>query len=106
MAGVACAKETQFVSGTAKYLKMEREALLDGLKQVPGMDCTVYPGAANFLLLKSSKPLYQKFLAHGILIRDCSNFRGLGAGYYRVAVKTKEDNEQLLKVAGEINWNE
>lgn len=106
MAGVACAGEKEFVAKTASYLKTERESLIDGLKQVPEMDCTVYPGAANFLLLKSSKPLYQKFLEHGILIRDCSNFRGLGAGYYRVAVKTKQDNEQLLKVAGEIKWNE
>ena len=32
----------------------------------------------------------------GFLIRDCRNYRGLGKGYYRIAVKGQEDNEQLL----------
>ena len=29
------------------------------------------------------------------LIRDCCNYRGLGKGYYRIAVKGREDNERL-----------
>ena len=32
----------------------------------------------------------------GILIRDCSNYRGLTKGYYRIAVKTEEENRQLI----------
>lgn len=33
----------------------------------------------------------------GVLIRDCSNYVGLEAGYFRVAVRTRPENEQLLK---------
>jgi histidinol-phosphate/aromatic aminotransferase/cobyric acid decarboxylase-like protein len=31
-----------------------------------------------------------------ILIRNCSNFVGLDENYFRVAVKTREDNQKLL----------
>jgi threonine-phosphate decarboxylase len=29
--------------------------------------------------------------------RNCENFRGLGEGYYRIAVKKQEENEVLLR---------
>lgn len=105
-AGVACTKETAFVEWTYSYLEKERKFLVNALENLPELPCKVYSGAANFLLLYSPKPLYEKLLQHGILIRDCSNFRGLEKGYYRIAVKTRQDNEQLVKVLGEINWNE
>lgn len=104
-AGIACAGETGFLEQTIPYLKREREFLINGLHALLQRNCKIYSGAANFLLFKSQLPLYEKFLEHGILIRDCRNFRGLSEGYYRIAVKTHEANQQFLKVAGEINWN-
>ena len=52
---------------------------------------------SNFITVYSDKPLYGKLLKRGILIRDCSNFRGLGKGFYRIALKSREENEILLK---------
>ena len=40
-----------------------------------------------------------------ILIRDCSNYTGLSKGYYRVAVKKHEENQQLVKALKEIERN-
>jgi threonine-phosphate decarboxylase len=31
-----------------------------------------------------------------IIIRDCSNFIGLSDKYFRVAVRTREENQKLL----------
>ena len=42
-------------------------------------------------------PLYELLLEKGILIRDCSNFRGLQKGFYRIAIKSREENGILLK---------
>jgi len=33
---------------------------------------------------------------HGILIRDASNFEGLGEGFFRIAVQTEEEDNELL----------
>ena len=47
--------------------------------------------------------MYERLLERGILIRDCENFKGLKKGYYRIAVKSREDNEILLRMIGEIS---
>lgn len=105
-AGVACMNEMKFIEDTREYLERERQFLQTELEHVKDLKAHVYPAAANFILLYTSKPLYKRLLEKGILVRDCSNFRGLGAGYYRVAVKSHEENVELMKVTGEIDWNE
>lgn len=98
-AGCECAKQTAFIQETVDYIKRERGFLADGLRK---LDITVFQSDANFLLLYSGQHLYEKLLAKGILIRDCANFRGLSEGYYRIAVKSRKENEILLKAIGEI----
>ena len=41
--------------------------------------------------------LKEKMLSYGVLIRDCSSFRGLDDFYIRLAVKTRRENERLLE---------
>ena len=84
-------------------MKKEREYLEEGLQK---LGIRTFPSKANFLLVYSRKPLYEELLKRGILIRDCRNFRGLTKGYYRIAVKTREENEALLRTIGEIQWKE
>jgi len=65
-------------------------------------DLTVFPSRANFLLCRWEKgpsltPLLRRFLAKGICVRDCRNFPGLEGGYFRVAVRPKEENDRLLE---------
>lgn len=98
-AGIACASEWKFVERTKAFLKEERNFLAEGLRKA---GFTVFPGAANFLLVQTEIPLYDALLKRKILVRDCSNFRGLGQGFYRIAVKSREENETLLEKIGEI----
>ena len=63
---------------------------------------TVFPSDANFLLLRSERPLYEPLLQKGILIRKCGNFKGLDGTYYRIGVKTREDNKRLIQAAAEV----
>lgn len=102
-AGCACAIQTDFMAKTREYIREERQFLENGMKQA-GM--YVFPGEADFLLIYCEMPLYDMLLEKGILIRDCQNFRGLSKGFYRIAVKSREENEMLLNVIGEIKWNE
>lgn len=98
MAGVACTKEVKFVKKTVEIVTSEREFLTAGLKK---QGFQVFESKTNFILFYTEKELYNQLLNQGILIRDCSNFRGLAKGYYRVAVKSREENERLLKAIGE-----
>jgi len=37
-----------------------------------------------------------------MLIRDCSNYKGLESGYYRIAVKKQEENDRLIAALEEV----
>lgn len=97
-AGAACAEQKEYLRKTAEYVKRERHFLEEGLRK---LGITVFSGEANFLLVSSGRKLYRELLRQGILIRDCRNFRGLSEGYYRIAVKSREENEVLLRALRE-----
>ncbi len=90
----AAAKEEAFARTTAQQIAGERAFLKDGLQRE---GCFVFPSEANFLLFWfRNTELSGKLAQHGILIRDCSNYRGLCPGYYRTAVKTRSDSLALI----------
>lgn len=93
-AGVAAAKAHGFLNRSRGMISKERAWLTEQLMQ---LGYQVYPSETNFILLYSEIPLYEMLLKKGILIRDCSNFRGLKEGYYRIAVKLREDNIRLIE---------
>ena len=92
-AGEACAGLGGFVDRTVSYLKTEREFLCDELAK---RGIKVIGAGANFIFFYSEEPLYDRLLSGGILIRDCSDMRGLKEGYYRIAVRSRRENEELL----------
>lgn len=102
-AGYECAMQTGFIEKSVRLVQKERMFLEEGLKKA---GYRVFPGKANFLLIYCKQPLYDRLLEKGILIRNCENFRGLSKGFYRIAVKSREENEVLLQTIGEIKWNE
>lgn len=90
----AAARQTEWPKQTARRIAEERAYLSDGLRSC---GVKVYPGEANFLLFRSNDAeLDKKLRKQGIMIRNCSNYRGLGPGFYRTAVKTRDASEKLL----------
>lgn len=105
-AGIAAAGETQFLSETRQALELEKTYLLGQLKQwnpKAQFPIKVLGHAANFIFVKSSQSLGQTLLERKIVLRDCSNFRGLSKGWYRIAVRTRQENERFLEALHRIN---
>ncbi len=92
-AGIAAVKEKKYVCESIGYVKKEREFLGSQLKKY---GIKVFPSAANYLLFKGDKQLDDKLIEKGILIRNCANYRGLCDGFYRIAVRTHEENKLLI----------
>jgi threonine-phosphate decarboxylase len=93
-AGIAALDETEYVAKTKELITNERNYLIQELKQ---LGFKIYGSKANYIFFKGKKGLYEQCLTNKIIIRDCSNYRGLEEGYYRIAVKTHEDNEKLIQ---------
>lgn len=92
-AGIAALDETEYVNKTVRYITEERRFLAAELAKI---GVKVYDGAANFLMFRSRIELAEELLAEGILIRECANFSGLTEGFYRVAVRTHDENIRLI----------
>lgn len=84
---------------TRRYVLEERTWLE---QQLGRLGIEYLPADANFILLRSDIDLFEKMLDRGILIRDCSNYIGLDKGYYRIAVKTREQNQRLVEALEDV----
>ncbi len=98
-AGIAAIDEKEFTEKTRRYIKEEKEKLYVELEN---LKIQYWKTDANYIFLKDRKGLKELLLKKGILIRDCSNYPGLEAGYYRIAVKTDKDNQKLIEVLKEV----
>lgn len=97
LAGEQVLSDDDYRRRTLAWLAQERPWLQTALQALP--DLTVWPGRANYLLLRCERPaldLQQALLAHGLLIRSCANYPGLDARYYRVCVRLRHDNARLI----------
>jgi threonine-phosphate decarboxylase len=98
--GRACLADQEYMAQTQILIAQERQFLSARLAGLPGL--TTFPSAVNYLLVKLNRPgaaaaaLRQQMLAHGIVIRDASNFRGLDERFFRIAVRGRAENERLL----------
>ncbi len=98
-------KSAPDVQKAREKIEKERFYLFSKISAFPELQ--VFSGEANFLLLRikakkwDAPRLKKKLAGKGILIRDCSNFKGLGKFFFRVAVKKRSDNNLLLKAIAE-----
>lgn len=93
MAGIAAIDEDAFVEKTRAFISQERVWMKREMTRI-GMQ--IFGSYANYVFFKGRKNLASYCKEKGILIRDCSNYAGLVQGYYRVAVRTHEENMELL----------
>ena len=94
-AGLAALEEGRYVARSRELIRTERAWLWERLVV---LWVEVLGGAANYLFFRlPGVDLAEALAQRGYLIRDCANFPGLGEGYYRVAVRTPEENRGLIK---------
>lgn len=102
-AGVAALEGTANLAYMREVVRRERKYLMEELS---GFVEKVFPSDANYVLFFDNRDWYALLLKEKILIRDCSDYAGLGKGYYRIAVKQHKHNEILVGKMREIVKNE
>jgi threonine-phosphate decarboxylase len=77
-----------------------REALSRSMRE---LGIAVFPSQANYLLARMPEEgvglsIWQSLIVdHGMVLRCCQNFPGLDASYLRLSVRTRKDNDALVK---------
>ena len=98
-AGLAASDCDEWAEKARELIREEKARLIPELER---LGLTVFPSDTNFLLFSGSPDLYDRLLDRGILIRNCENYRSLRAGDFRIAVRTREQNETLLQALREV----
>lgn len=101
LAGVAALEESEFVEKTRALIRAERAFLVCELPTLPFVEKVYVPASdANFILFRSEQTapdLKELLLEKGVLIRACGNYEGLDERYYRICVRTHEENLELIQ---------
>jgi threonine-phosphate decarboxylase len=101
--------DSAFREKSLNLIAKERRYLSAGLTSLGWL--VPYPSEANFLLVRiqhqaiRANHLQRELEAIHILIRGCTDFRGLGQKYIRVAIRSRKENRCLLEAlrqAGDI----
>lgn len=97
---LACLADANFRLKTERWLHRERTFLAKGLRALKGLH--PYPSSTNFLLVRiehhsgDAVELRAFLLRRNLVIRACDSLWGLGARYFRTAVRLRKDNQRLL----------
>lgn len=94
----AALRDTAHAERSLDFVTREREWLIEEIRGIPGAE--PWPTSANFIFVRLAHPvtpLTDHLLREKILIRDCASWPGLAGPAIRIAVRTRRENELLLR---------
>lgn len=89
-------KEKDYIEKSIEYVKSEKEYLYSALKEIKSLK--VFEPSVNFIMFKLliDVDLKNELIKRKILIRSCDNYIGLSSSFYRIAVRTREENNKII----------
>lgn len=94
MAGREALKDGAYLERTRRLIREQRQYLYEELSK--GIADEIYESGANFIFFHGREDLKERLLEQKVLIRACDNFPNLTKGYFRIAVRTPEENKELI----------
>lgn len=93
-------KDEEYIKSSKEYYLKERSYMINELRKIENIH--VYDTDTNFILMelkdiKADELKFKLFKESNILIRNASNFIGLGEKHIRIAIKSHEENQLILK---------
>ncbi|TAN44466.1 MAG: histidinol-phosphate transaminase [Candidatus Methanoperedens sp.] len=94
--GIAALHDAKYIKKSIETVKNGRMQLTRGLESI----CRVYPSEANFIMIdvapRTAAEVCEKLLRVGIIVRDCTSFRGAGGFLIRISVGTQVQNKKVI----------
>ncbi len=94
-----------FLKKTNQMIKVERNRFLAAFEDIAGI--TVYPSKTNYFVARlhhnlNADEVCWRLAEHSIMIRNCSNFKGLSERHIRVSLKLPQHNAMLAQTLVEM----
>ncbi len=100
-AGAVALADDGFRRETLALMEKEKRYLE---AQLGWLGLNYYPSRVNFYMIETCKArdVVSGLLKMRLAVRDCSDFKGLGSGFIRIAVKSRKDNSMLVKGLSDV----
>jgi len=106
VAALATLQDREYIEHSRAVSVESREYLYHGLKEFSQLE--VFKSYANYLLVDvrktgmNSAQITEELMKRGVIVRNCSSFRGLDDYWIRVSVGTIKEDKQFLEILKEI----
>lgn len=93
--------QTEHIQKMRQWAEEERAFMFQALSSIQGLK--VFPGEANYFLVYTDKENFLEELHdEGYHIRTCHDFIGLNANYFRVTLRTHEENRAFVRAVEKV----
>ena len=106
IAALTTIKDTEYIEKSIKDGIESRDFLYDEISKMKSVK--VYKSYSNFMLIDihdtgyTAAEITREFMKRGMIVRDCTSFRGLDEYYFRISICTLEEDKKFLEVMREI----
>lgn len=105
VAALAAVNDEAHARKSLRFMARERERFRKLLASLPG--CVVTPTYANYFLVelprgRQARDITEHLRSRGLLIRDCSSVPGMTSRSIRLAVRTVQDNDRLIRTLSRL----
>ncbi|MBQ7464515.1 MAG: aminotransferase class I/II-fold pyridoxal phosphate-dependent enzyme, partial [Lachnospiraceae bacterium] len=101
-AAILMLKDKEYINSAKNYMALERERVCKKLDELKQLGITYIDPTANFVLVHipeeklSAEDLFERALQEKMMIRNCSDYNGLGNNYIRFCFMKETDDDRLL----------
>ncbi|MGZ7048362.1 MAG: aminotransferase class I/II-fold pyridoxal phosphate-dependent enzyme, partial [Methanobacterium sp.] len=102
VAALATLDDKEYIKKSIEIGIQSREFLYQNMSKFDKLN--VFPSKANYLLVDvrktgmTSNEISEELLKKGVIVRDCSSFKGLDEYWIRVSVGTLEEDARFIKI--------
>lgn len=99
-------RDKQYIEESIKKGIESRQYLYDEVSKINGLH--VFPSKSNFMLIDvretgfTASQLAHQLMKKGIIVRDCTSFKGLDEYWIRISICTLEEDEKFIEILKEV----
>lgn len=99
-------KDKEYIKKSIKKGIESRDFLFDELSKIKSLN--VFKSYSNYILIGiretgyTSAQFSHKLLEKGVIVRDCTSFKGLDEYWIRVSIGTMEENKKFIKIMNNL----
>ena len=99
-------RDTEYIAESIRKGIESRQYLYDETSKIKGLK--VFPSKSNFMLIDirdtgfTSAELAEELMKRGVIVRDCTSFKGLDEYWIRISICTLEEDKRFIEILKEV----